>query len=399
MQKECCFTPADVLLPKGDMSRFAVIACDQHTSEPTYWEETEKIVGEAPSALRLTLPEILLGKDDSARISAINRTMKEYTDSDVFQEIKNTFIYVERSQQDGSVRHGVVGKIDLMAYDYHKGTDAAIRATEETVLERIPPRVAIRRDASLELPHVMLLIDDPDFTVIDPLTKSRDGMELLYDFDLMQNGGHLTGRKVPADAAERLTAALNALAQKGDGLLFCVGDGNHSLASAKESYLETKNPLARYALVEVVNIHDPALSFEPIYRVVFGADAEQLTREFTESCGVGTDLTAQNFEIVSGGSSRTVSVCPTAKLSVGTLQRFLDAWLKRHPEAKIDYIHGEETVRELCRKENTVGFLFDGMTKEELFPAVNADGSLPRKTFSMGHADDKRFYLETRRLK
>ncbi len=398
MQNKGYFTPADILLPKKGFEQFAVIACDQHTSEPAYWQETEQIVGGAPSALRLILPEAWLGEDDAKRIETINQTMKEYTEKDVFCEVKDTFVYVERAQQDGTIRHGIVGKIDLTAYDYHKGTDAAVRATEETVLERIPPRVAIREGASLELPHVMLLIDDPDGTVIEPLTAAREDMEPLYDFDLMQNGGHITGRKVSDAAAEGVMAALEELKEKGNGLVFCVGDGNHSLASAKESYLKTGKPLAQYALVEVVNIHDKALQFEPIYRVLFGVDANALVDEFVATCGEDHGETAQRFEVITGERVREISVRATAKLAVGTLQTFLDDYLKRHPQVKIDYIHGEDTVKELCKQENTVGFLFEGMTKEELFPAVDGDGSLPRKTFSMGHADDKRFYLEARYL-
>lgn len=398
MQNKGYFTPADILLPKEGFEQFAVIACDQHTSEPAYWQETEKIVGDTPSALRLILPEAWLGEDDAARIEKINQTMEQYTKDGVFSELKDTFVYVERTQQDGTVRHGIVGKIDLNAYDYHKGTDAAVRATEETVLERIPPRVAIREGASLELPHVMLLIDDPDFTVIEPLTAGKEEMQTLYDFDLMQKGGHITGRKVSEGMAERVMTALEELEEKGNGLVFCVGDGNHSLASAKESYLKTGKPLAQYALVEVVNIHDEALQFEPIYRVLFGVDAKALLEEFVTTCGEDNGASAQRFEVIIGEETQTVSVRATSKLAVGTLQTFLDDYLKRHSEAKIDYIHGEDTVKELCKQENTIGFLFEGMTKEELFPAVDGDGSLPRKTFSMGHADDKRFYLEARYL-
>lgn len=398
MKKEPCFMPADILLPKCGFEKWAVIACDQFTSEPEYWKDVENTVGDSDSALNMILPEVYLEEDDSARIKSVNGTMSAYLERGVFNEYPNSMIFVERTQSNGIVRRGIIGKIDLSRYDYRKGTKASIRATEETVVERIPPRVRIRKDAPLELPHIMLLIDDPDGTVIEPLKNGN--FETLYDFGLMKNSGHIKGSLISENAAKNVMSALETLEDRGNGLLFCVGDGNHSLATAKECYNLNQNTLSRYALVEVVNIHDEALRFEPIYRVLFGVEPETFIEKFVADLGgeyVGAD--AQHFTCVFGDKTREISVKPTAKLCVGTLQPYLDAFINDNPQIKIDYIHGEESVKNLCKKEKTLGLLFDGMQKSELFPAVAADGSLPRKTFSMGHAEDKRFYIEARKIK
>ncbi len=397
------FSPADILLPVGSPEKWAVIACDQYTSEPEYWHTAEQTVGDAPSALRVIFPEVYLSDPahDAERICQINATMHAYLGGGVLRTLPNTMIYTCRTVTGGAVRHGLIGQIDLTDYAYQKGSRTLIRATEQTVAERIPPRVQIRRDAPMELPHVMLLIDDPADTVFGPLAAETAASAPLYDFDLMQHGGHLTGRALPAAAVARVQAALSALAAgQADPLLFAVGDGNHSLAAAKECYLADPTEEKRYALVEVVNIHDPSLVFEPIYRVVFGVQPDELIADFIAACGeCAPDAPeAQRFTAVSGGQERSFAVRPASKLAVGTLQAFLDRWLAAHPSASIDYIHGEESVRRLAAREDAVGFLFSGMRKDELFAAVRQDGSLPRKTFSMGHADDKRFYLEARRL-
>lgn len=394
------FLPADILLPKGGFEKWAVIACDQYTSEPQYWKSAADYVGDAPSALNLVFPEVYLSDDNSKKISEINGNMKKYIEDGVFNEFKNTFIYIKRTVTGGKTRRGVMGLIDLCDYSYEKGSKTLIRATEETVPERIPPRVEIRKDAPLELPHIMLLIDDPDMTVIAPLDKKTEGKKPLYDFDLMLNGGHITGTALSEKDAAELQDALGALVENSeDKLLFAVGDGNHSLAAAKECYRVNKSEKSRYALVEIVNIHDESLEFEPIYRVIFGADPEKVIHDFTEFSGgdySGTD--AQKFTCVYGGCERKISVKPSSKLCVGTLQRFIDKYIKENPSLKVDYIHGEDSLRLLAEKPDTVGFIFDGMKKSELFDAVKQDGSLPRKTFSMGHANDKRFYLEARLL-
>ena len=396
--KDNIFLPANILLPKENFEKWSVIACDQYTSEPDYWENVKEYVGDAPSALNIVFPEVYLSSDNSKRIGEINANMKNYLDGDVFTTYENTFVYVKRTLACGKVRRGVVGLIDLEDYSCEKDSRTLIRATEETVAERIPPRVEIRKDAPMELPHIMLLIDDPQKTVIEPLDSQT--APTLYDFDLMQNSGHIKGVAIKGKAAEELQNRLSSLAGEGDNpLLFAVGDGNHSLATAKECYRLNKTENSRYALVEIVNIHDSSLDFEPIYRLLFGVNPEEFINGFVDALGgeyKGED--AQIFTCVYGDNQVEISVKPTAKLAVGTLQTYIDRFLKQNPNAKVDYIHGENSLRELAKAPDTLGFLFDGMRKNELFPAVKQDGSLPRKTFSMGCADDKRFYLEGRRL-
>ena len=414
-----CFTPANILLPdftKADPAKWAVVACDQFTSEPEYWEATEEAVGTAPSTLRLILPEVYLSEAEK-RIPTINETMKEYLAS-VLVSHPDSMIYVERTQSDGSLRRGIVMAVDLECYDYTKGASSLIRATEATVVERIPPRVAIRRGASIELPHVMLLIDDADKTVIEPLTGADD--VCAYDTDLMLRGGHIRGRFLSKEEQAAVGGALEALItpeamenRYGKAglapLLFAVGDGNHSLASAKAAYEEVKarigaeaaaNHPARYALAEVVNIHDDALKFEPIYRVLFHVDpADVLSSLQTYVRTLQGDAAPQSTEYVFGTASGTLTIdAPVRQLTVGTLQDFIDDYLKSHPEAEVDYIHGEESVKTLASRDGAIGFLFSGMEKAQLFPTVMFDGALPRKTFSMGHAEDKRYYLECRKI-
>ncbi len=390
--------PADILLPKNNFGNWSVIACDQYTSEPAYWDGVRQAAGDKPSAFNIVLPEVYLSDDDTEKIAKINSTMAEYLENGVFDCYENTVIYTERTLKNGKIRKGIVGLIDLEDYDYVKGATTSIRATEQTVIERIPPRVKIRKDAPLEIPHVMLLIDDPKNTVIEPIAAKTTEYKKLYDFTLMQNAGSIKGYAVNEGDASALQAALNNLALSSeDGLLFAVGDGNHSLASAKECYKSGQGP--RYTLVEVVNIHDSSLEFEPIYRVLFGVEPEQVINDFVTAGGgeyYGAD--AQKFTCVFGNTAKEISVKPSGKLCVATLQSFLDDYIKG-TDIKIDYIHGEDSVKKLCERENTLGFLFDGMEKSDLFVAVSADGSLPRKTFSMGCADDKRFYLEARKIK
>ncbi|MBP3600006.1 MAG: DUF1015 domain-containing protein [Clostridia bacterium] len=398
MQKKF-FYPADILLPKDNFTEWSVIACDQYTSQPDYWAEVKNTVGDKPSAYNIILPEAYLSDDDSEKIKAINAIMKDYLEKDVFNVYENTMIYCERTLKDGKKRLGIVGLIDLEDYSYIKGADTPIRATEETVIERIPPRVNIRKDALVEMPHIMLLIDDADRTVIEPIAKKSIELEKLYDFQLMQNSGSIKGYKLGADDIVSVQDALAELYNKSeDGLLFAMGDGNHSLASAKECYRQGIGP--RYALVEVVNIHDTSLEFEPIYRVLFGVNPETVIGDFLDYCGgeyYGED--AQEFICCFGDTEKTVSVKPKGSLPIATLQTFLDEYMKGNYNIKLDYIHGIESTKKLADSANTLGFIFNGMTKSELFTAVSKDGSLPRKTFSMGCADDKRFYLEARKIK
>lgn len=416
-----CYSSADILLPdfkKIPADKWSVVACDQFTSEQEYWQKAEAYVGDTPSTLRLILPEVYLS-EAGERIPKINETMTKYLREELICH-KDTEIYVERTQSDGSVRKGIVMAVDLEAYDYCCGASSLIRATEATVVERIPPRVAIRRDACVELPHVMLLIDDEKRTVIEPLSKNAKG-EIAYDTDLMLGGGHITGRFLTEDEKSAVSSALDALvtpeamsARYGkDGLcplLFAVGDGNHSLASAKAAYEEVKATLgceaakdhpARYALVEIVNIHDEALKFEPIYRVMFGVDPKDVLSELSSYVKtLSGDAKPQSLTYIYGNTEGDLDIPhPEKQLTVGTLQTFIDGYIKTHTGAEVDYIHGEESVRSLIKKENSIGFLFSGMTKDALFPTVMFDGALPRKTFSMGHAEDKRYYMECRQIK
>lgn len=394
------FSAADILLPKADFENWAVIACDQYTSEPEYWDSVKTTAGDKPSALGIVLPEVYLSNDNSERIEQINKNMQNFIDNNIFNEYPDSLIYVERIQSDGKLRRGIVGKIDLECYDYRAGTNAEIRATEQTVLSRIPPRVEIRKNAPLELPHVMLLFDDDQNTVMSEVANNTDNFDKVYDFTLMCSAGSIKGYRLSEYAKDAVMSALDALKQKNNGFLFCVGDGNHSLATAKECYNLNKTEASRYALVEIVNIHDTALEFEPIYRVLFGVEPEAVIDEFIKATGGEySGEESQKFTCVYGENIREISVRPAAKLAVGTLQAFLDDYVKKHKGVEIDYIHGEDSLKKLASRENAVGFLFEGMQKSELFTAVNTDGSLPRKTFSMGHADDKRFYIEARKIK
>ena len=424
-QDKLPFLPADILLPRDcEYSKWSVVACDQYTSQPEYWHRVEERVGSAPSTLRLVLPESRLeGPDTQSDIMEINSAMSRYLRENRFQVHPSAVFYIERTLNSGKVRYGLVGRIDLEQYDYEPGSAAPIRATEGTVLSRIPPRVAVRKNAPIELPHVMLLADDPGRTVIEPLSSQTAEMRPLYDFDLMERGGHIRGWELTQAQWEQTARALAALADPDafnaryhtSGLpvmLFAVGDGNHSLATAKECYERQKKLCppeqwdslpSRYALVELNNLHDDSLEFEPIHRVVFGADPEALLDAFSAFYpdSSRTDhLEGHQLTWVAGDQEGTVSVPqPSAQLPVGTLQRFLDEYLRSHPEARVDYIHGADVVRSLAAQPNTVGFLLPAMGKEELFPTVIHDGVLPRKTFSMGEAHDKRFYLEARRIR
>ena len=414
------FFTADILLPdfnKVDGTRYAVIACDQHTSEPEYWEEADRIAGDSPSTLRLILPEVYLSETER-RIPEINETMQEYCDG-VLLENKDSIIYLERTLAGGGVRRGLVGCIDLEDYEYTRGAESLIRATEGTVLDRIPPRVAVRRGACLEIPHVMILIDDADKTVIEPIWKSKGSLEVAYSFPLMQGGGKVEGRFLGEEEKGALNEALSRLATKEEmkrkygeeysPLLFAVGDGNHSLASAKAAYEEIKAKLgkkaenhpARYALVEIVNLHDDSLKFQPIYRVMFGVNPDEVTEALSKyAAALSGEAESQRVEYVTKRGSGMIEIDkPVQQLTVGTLQDFIDGYLKTHKGAEVDYIHGIETTKSLAKRDDAIGFIFDGMEKNQLFKTVICDGALPRKTFSMGHAEDKRYYLEARRIK
>ena len=415
--------PADILLPQNcDLTKWSVVACDQYTSQQDYWERVAQTVGDAPSTLKLILPESQLEDGHfEEHIADINRTMDEYLDEGLFRTLPNALIYVERWLDNKKLRRGLVGVVDLECYDYNAGSSSLIRATEGTVITRLPPRVAVRRNASLELPHIMVLVDDPDKQLIEHLTYETDRMEEVYDFDLMERGGHITGYLLPEDLQADVCEILNTLARPHDFarkydakgkpvLLFAIGDGNHSLAAAKAAYEEKKQHTpqeqwadlpSRYALVELVNLHDESLEFEPIHRVCFDVDADELMKDF---------LAAYPGAHYGDGDGHTITYVfdtevgkitipkPTAQLPVGTLQEFLDQWMQTH-SGRIDYVHGDDVTWELGRKPGNIGFLLPAMGKDELFKTVIFDGALPRKTFSMGEAHDKRFYLEARKIK
>lgn len=396
------FYPGDILLPKNsNMNKWAVVACDQYTSQPEYWERVEKYTENSPSTLNLVFPEIYLSEDNSVRINKINSSMNKYLEKDLFNTYENTFIYVQRNI-NGKIREGLVGIIDLEQYDYSQNSKALVRATEGTVQERIPPRVKIRENAPLELPHVMLLIDDDKNLLFSAIEKG----EKVYDFDLMENSGNIKGFLVKP--TKEIEDAFLSLYEKGgeNPLLFAVGDGNHSLATAKACYENLKkagieNEKARYALVEIVNIHSQALEFEPIHRILFDVDPEDVIAELKKYYNVSETPTkiAQKIICCIKGTEKDLYITnPSNALAVGTLQKFLDFYLKEKG-GKIDYIHGDDVVKSLSAKENSVGFILDAMEKSQLFTGVSKDGPLPRKTFSMGEAWEKRFYIEARKIK
>lgn len=386
------FTSADILLPKAaDMEKWSVIACDQFTSQKDYWIKAHETVGDAPSALKLIMPEAELPAEEG-RIDAINAEMKAYLENGIFEEKKNSFIYVERTLNNGKIRKGLVGMIDLEEYDYNAGSVSAIRATEKTVIERIPPRVNIRRGASLELPHVLLLCDDEERMMIEPLGVSRRGLPLVYDFELMQGGGHISGWLVTGLPLRALKSRIEDYEKKAaaKGLIYAVGDGNHSLAAAKACYMENKRPEARYALVELENIHDEAQEFEPIHRIVTGTDTEKLIEAFKKL----DDEHGTEVRWYAGEKCGTVRA---AGLPVGTVQGFLDAYLAGNP-GETDYIHGDDVTIELSKQENAVGFVLPPVEKAAFFDSIAENGTLPRKTFSMGSANEKRYYLEAKKI-
>lgn len=436
-----------ILLPRPgvDMSKWAVIACDQYTSEPAYWARVSANVGTSPSTLNLIVPEVYLEESAEAaeeRISAINTTMQRYLEEGILQaEVQEGFMLVDRQTCAVPSRKGLIVALDLEAYDYREGATTLIRATEGTILDRLPPRIKVRQGANIELPHIMVLIDDPERTVIEPLF-SRD-LELAYDFELMEKGGHLRGWRVNDDASLAQIGA--ALAQLADPklfaekyqvagqapVLFAMGDGNHSFATAKAIWEKLKAETtdlaaimdhpARYALVELVNVHDPGLEFEAIHRVIFHAELETLVEQaeefyraqgatfFCERCFDFADIATTAKRMHQAGRHLIPFVAgteygifvidqPPLHLVVATLQLYLDHFLTQNTAARIDYIHGEGTVSALGGKHGNIGFYLPAISKSDFFTTIILDGALPRKTFSMGDADEKRFYLECRKI-
>ena len=425
---EACFTAADILLPAAGvpLDPWACIAVDQFTSQPEYWQRAEHLADGKPSTLHIVLPEAYLGTPQEAeRVASIRRTMEEYRKSVLTRKVHG-YVYVERTQMDGTVRQGLVGAVDLDAYDYAKGSKPAIRPSESTVVERIPPRLKVRRGATLETPHVMMLADDADCTLIEPIGLMKNQLPPLYDGELMLGGGHLRGWAVedPAliagiDAALAVLADPAAFARRWPAakgqqpMVLAVGDGNHSLATAKAYWEELKPTLseeqrrthpARWCLAEVCNVHSPAIEIEPIHRVLFNVDcAAVLLSLITWSdsnmagCSFGGSK-QQPFTLAGPHMSNVLSFeDPTAPLTVGTIDEFIEYYLEHHKEARVDYVHDEPAVRALCKK-GAVAFLMPPFAKSDLFKGVVMGGVLPRKTFSMGHAEEKRYYVECRKI-
>lgn len=417
------FRSAPILLPDlDDLSTFCVVACDQYSSQPEYWSEVRKLTDGKTSALDFILPEAWLDTKQAAlHQSGIPERMKQALSASFFREYPDSYIYVERTMNDHSVRQGLIGMIDLEAYDFSKGSKSQIRATEATILERIPPRKEIREQAVFELPHILLLADDDeDLLLSEVSSKAHNGkLPVLYDFDLMMGGGHLSGYLISEDEAARMDLILDeyALHTKSkypdldeDSLVYVVGDGNHSLATAKTIWQEVRETLteeerethpARFALAELENIHHDSQKFEQIHRIVTHIRPEELMQAMKASCILDSSHPVSSnshlfpVECVMQDRSETFWLDPSrGELSCQILQNFLDEYLQQNPEAKIDYIHGEEETRNLAEAEDAIGFILPAMNKSSLFRGVISGGSLPRKTFSMGHANEKRFYLE-----
>lgn len=425
----------EVLLPalQVDLNKWAVIACDQFTSQPEYWQQVRDLVGNAPSTLNLILPEAYLGTpEEQARVQSSQGQMRAYLDNHLLVGHQG-LVYVERTV-DGQTRRGLILTLDLEHYDFSKSSQSLIRATEGTIIDRLPPRMRIREGAALELPHILVLIDDPQRTVIEPIAENKASLRPLYDTDLMFNSGHLAGYLVDDLQAELgVLAALRALAdpqhfyskygvgsEKGI-LLFAAGDGNHSLATAKSIWEKIKAQVgpdhpARYALVEIENVHDEGLAFEPIHRVLFGVqgDPAGAVRAYfgeqaslrsvngpSEMIAAVKDQrgTQQVIGLVSPQGAQLLTIDrPGSNLAVGTIQAFLDKWSEQGGFSHIDYVHGDEVVCQLGAQSGNLGIYLPAMDKSELFRTVILDGSLPRKTFSMGEAHEKRFYMESRKI-
>ncbi len=424
-----------VFLPREnvDLSRWAVIACDQYTSQPDYWEKVIRFIGDSPSTYNLILPEIYLENADiSDRIKKVQSAMHAYLDQGVLVPHEG-MVYVERKVGE-KTRKGIVIALDLECYNYQKGATSLIRATEGTIVSRLPPRMKIRQGAALELPHILVLIDDPLRTVIEPLADKTSALKKLYDFDLMLGSGHLTGYSISEDFEMQVINSFRGLAEPkvftskygipndAPVFLFAMGDGNHSLATAKAIWEQNKSRVgmdhpSRYALVEVENVHDRALTFEPIHRVLFNVNTDLMTamkfhygkrlgflpvqdrREFNQLMKESNGKKQRMGMIWEDKALGIIEISePETNLAVGTLQVFLDSFMEKKGAEKIDYIHGTDVVFELGGKKGNAGFLVPGMEKTDLFKTVIVDGALPRKTFSMGEAWEKRFYMEARKI-
>ncbi len=401
--------PFDILVPAvAEPEKFAVVSCDQFTSQRDYWEKLDEFVGDAPSALRLIFPEVYLEDGDyEDRIKNINAAMYDYLDKGVFNTLKDSYILVRRQTAYGYTRLGIVAPVDLEDYSYEYPTEAVIRSTEGVVANRIPPRLKIRKDAPVELPHVMLLLDDRDKTVIEPFYKKRDTLEKLYDFELNMNGGHLTGWRI--DAAEfdavldNYVESIKGLYGKESTLVFAVGDGNHSLATARAYWKDVKKTLtpeqrenhpARYALVEIENLHCDGIVFEPIHRFVFGVDDSDFVLHMSTALkGKG------RLNMFTTNMNYSVAVSDNSAQAIADIQAAIDAYISSHPDASVDYIHGLDNLHAVADTSDGVAVEMPCIAKEELFGYVVEHGNLCRKAFSMGEAEEKRYYFEAKRIR
>ena len=428
MKPTTCFAPAHILLPSEQvpLEQWGCIACDQFTSDRSYWQRAEKTAAGAPSTLNLILPEVYLEDGDAdARVEKIHATMQDYAQN-VLTRAVDGFIYVERTEQSGRVRQGLVGRVDLEAYSYRRGEKCTVRPSECTVESRIPPRMKVRTGAALETPHIMMLADDPDCTLIEPIAAHKDSLPKVYEGELMLNGGHIAGWAVEDPALlARIDAALQGLgsqeafdakypeARGAKPLTLAVGDGNHSLASAKAYWEELKPTLtpeqrethpARWCLAEVCNVHSPAIEIEPIHRVLFNVDCGAVLLaliSWSDGNMAGIcfgNSKKQSFTLAGPHIANVLSFeDPVAPLTVGTIDEFIEYFMARHKEARVDYVHDEPAVRALT-KQGGVGFLLPPFEKSDLFKGIVMGGVLPRKTFSMGHAEEKRYYIECRKI-
>lgn len=393
------FKPCDILLPKvGDMSSWSVIACDQFTSQPEYWLSVRETVGDKPSTLNMILPEAELGtRDTETESEKIYSVMQKYLAEGIFKEYKNAFIYIERSLPNGSVRRGLVGAVDLEAYDWHNDAETPIRATEDTVADRLPPRIRIRERACLEMPHIIVFADDPT----DSVMRSVKATETLYDFELMKNGGHIVGKLVTD--TEAVSKAISDLCCK--GMPMAIGDGNHSVAAAKKYWDSIKTLIspsererhpARYALAELENIHDQAIEFRPIHRLIAKTDTalffDEAKKRFSDTCG--TEVLA----ISSEGKHKLYFENMTAGEIIAECESFCKEYVRMHG-GEIDYIHGDEECIEMASKDGCASLLMPEIEKSGLFESVQSSGAFPRKSFSIGEANEKRYYLECRKIK
>ena len=416
------FSKGDILVPNVEcMSAWSVIACDQYTSQPQYWRDVENFVKTKPSTLNMMVPEIRFASDDlDQRICSVNRAMRTYLRRHMFYEVHD-YIYSRRVLSNGKVRCGLVGVIDLEQYEFHPGSQTTVRATEGVIQSLIEPRLAIRDLTPLEVSHTMLLIDDRENTVFASLEQELDQMQLLYSFDLMMGSGSISGYLVTPEQSERIDRALTALAtpeemQKKYGItdkgifVYAVGDGNNSIATAKLHYdilkrtlspQKLRNHPARYTLSEIVNLHDDSFEFEPINRVLFGVDTANFLHQLSHGHrnSYSPQEGQQYFDCVIGDETKRIWIAdPSSNVVTGTVQNFIDHYIREF-SGKVDYVHGENIVRQLAAQTDNVGILFPSIPKESLFETILIDGILPRKTFSMGTAADKRFYLECRKIK